>query len=86
MPDRPCGEWGHIDLLPNEVQHVVEKCRPFCSVPGPLQSVQSAEIWGVVLSLQAAAAVHVGVDNLNVVRHLARLVEGLPPFQTICAT
>ena len=37
--------------------------------------------------LQAAAAVHVGVDNRNVVRHAARLVEGmdgsLPAF---CAT
>ena len=27
--------------------------------------------------LQAAAPVHVGVDNLNVVRHVARLVKGM---------
>ena len=28
-----------------------------CSVPGPLQSVQRAETWGVVFLLRAAAAV-----------------------------
>ena len=27
--------------------------------------------------LQAAAAVHVGVDNLNVVRHVDMLIQGL---------
>ena len=34
---------------------------------------------GYILVLQAAAAVHVGVDNLNVVRHVGRLVEGTAP-------
>ena len=40
------------------------------SVPGPLQTVQRAELWGVILALQSSDAVHVGVDNLGVVRHV----------------
>ena len=44
---------------------------------GPLQTVQRAEFWGVVFALQAANAVHLGVDNLNVVRHVGRLLKGL---------
>ena len=31
---------------------------------------------GVVLALQGAAGVHLGVDNLNVVRHVARIISG----------
>ena len=50
-------EWGHLDLLPQEVGDVVDKCRLFCSVPGPLQSVSRAEMWCVTLALQAAAVV-----------------------------
>ena len=45
---------------------------------GPLQTVQPAEIRSVLLALQSAA-VHVGVNNVNVVRHVGRLVEGLLP-------
>ena len=41
-------------------------CRAFVSVPGPLQTVQRAELWGVILALQSDKAVHVGVDNLMV--------------------
>ena len=33
----------------------------------------------MILVLQAAAAVHVGVDNFDVVSHVARLVEGMAP-------
>ena len=42
----------------------------------PLQSVQRAELWGVVFALQGAARIHLGVDNLNLVRHVARIVSG----------
>ena len=49
----------------------------FSSLPGPLQTVQRAEFLGVVLALQATNAVHLGVDNLNVVRHVGRLLGGL---------
>ena len=50
--------------------------RGFCSVPVPLQSVQRAEMWGVILALQSSGAVHLGVDNLSVVRHVGRLLDG----------
>ena len=42
----------------------VQSCRGFCSVPGPLQSVQRAEMWCVILALQSSDAVHLGVDGL----------------------
>ena len=51
------------------------RCRGYCSVPGPLQTVQRAELWGVILALQASCGVHLGVDNLNVVRHVGRLLD-----------
>ena len=41
-----------------------------------LQTVQRAEIWGVILSLQANDGVHLGVDNLGVVRHVGRILDG----------
>ena len=55
----------------------------FVLVPGPLQSVQRAEMWGVILALQSSSAVHLGVDNLGVVRHVGRLLDDtviLVPF------
>ena len=58
----------------------------FFSVPGPLQSVQRAERWGVILALQSSGAVHLGVDNLGVVRHVGRLLDGChgsPPFELV---
>ena len=51
-------------------------CRRYCSVPGPLQTGQRAEFLGVILGLQAADGIHVGVDNLSVVRHVGRLLDG----------
>ena len=45
-------------------------------VLGPLQSVQRAEMWGVILALQSADCVHLGVDDLGVVRHVGRLLDG----------
>ena len=38
--------WGHVDGI--SVDPDVVSCRGFCSVPGPLQSVQRAEMWGVI--------------------------------------
>ena len=77
--------WGHID---DDVQEdrTVASCRGYCSVPGPLQSVQRAELWGVILALQASCGVHLGVDNLNVVRHVGRLLDGglgARPFEIV---
>ena len=54
----------------------IERCVLFDSIRGPLQSVQRAELWGVILALQCSSAVHLGVDNLNVVRHVSRFLEG----------
>ena len=50
--------------------------RGFFSVPRPLQSVQRAELWGVILALQSSHAVHLGVDHLGVVPHVGRLLDG----------
>ena len=52
----------------------------------PLQTVQRAELWGVILALQASDGVHLGVDNLGVVRHVGRILDGkLPsrPFELL---
>ena len=65
--------WGHLDEDVGE-DAVVSACRGFCSVP-PLQSVQRAEFWCVILALQANDGIHLGVDNLGVVRHVGRLLD-----------
>ena len=41
--------WGHLDEDVGE-DAVVSACRGFCSVPGPLQSVQRAEFLSVILA------------------------------------
>ena len=68
--------WGHLDDVPLEEQDGSERCRVFCSVPGSLQSVQRAELWGLILALQACTPVFVGVDNKNVVNHVGNLLSG----------
>ena len=59
----------------------------FSSISGPLQTVQSAEYWGVIFALQASSAIHVGIDNLTVLNELARLLAqdnmGPPPCSTL---
>ena len=72
--------WGHDQRGSNAF------LQGFCSVPGPLQSVQRAEMWGVILALQSSCAVHLGDDNLGVVRHVGRLLDGCPgstPFELV---
>ena len=66
--------WCQVDDVRSDLDHGC--CRGFCSVPGPLQSVQRAELWSVILALQTFRAVHLGVDNLGVVRHVDRLLSG----------
>ena len=75
--------------LPNDAELGVERCSLYSSLPGPLQTVQRAEMCGlvggeggregggVILPLQAMSLVHVGVDNLNVVRHVSRILSGV---------
>ena len=76
--------WGHVDGV--RVDPNIASCRGFWSVPGPLQSVQRAEMWGVILALQTSRAVHLGVDNLGVVRHVGRILSGCcgpEPFELV---
>ena len=40
--------WGQVDRLRSIGGFPT--CRGFCSVPGPYQSVQRAEMWGVILA------------------------------------
>ena len=40
--------WGHVDD-DDQGNQAVASCRGYCSVPGPLQSVQRAELWGLFL-------------------------------------
>ena len=68
--------WGHLELLTPDGNLGLERCVLFNSVRGPLPSVQRAELWGVILALQCSSAVHLGVDNLNVVRHVSRILDG----------
>ena len=69
--------WVHFDDKGLAPDGLSSSCLGFSSLPGPLQTVQRAEFWGVVLALQATNAVHLGVDNLNVVRQVGRLLDGL---------
>ena len=52
----------------------LERCRAFLPVPGALQTVQRAEFWGALLAMQAYWPCHLGIDNLNVVRSIGRLL------------
>ena len=76
--------WDHVD--PVRSVGDFSSCQGFCSVPGPLQSVQRAEMRGIILALQSSGAVHLGVDNLSVVRHVGRLLDAhrdTTPFELV---
>ena len=64
--------WGHAQDLddPHEGSSHI-----FSGIPGPIQSVQRAEYWGVILALQAYSGIHIGIDNLNVLRGVASLLS-----------
>ena len=68
--------WGHAQDLddPHEGSSHI-----FSGIPGPIQSVQRAEYWGVILALQAYSGIHIGIDNMNVLRGVAALLShGVP--------
>ena len=44
-------------------------------VPGVMQTVQRAEFWGAIVALQAYWPCHLGIDNLNVVRSIGRILD-----------
>ena len=56
--------WDHLDEDVGE-DVVVSACPGFCSVPGPLQSVQRAEFWGVILALQVMMEYILGLTILE---------------------
>ena len=47
----------------------------FMPVPGVMQTVQRAEIWGAIVAMQAYWPCHLGIDNLNVARNIGRLLD-----------
>ena len=67
---------GHLELLPPDLDTGTERSMLYFSIPKPLQTVQRAELWGVIAALQASKPVHLGVDNANVVRHVDRVLAG----------
>ena len=77
LPWRRCSSrrWCHLDDL-GLVGGVVESCRGFWSVPGPVQTVQGAEFWGLFVPCRRPRLFSWGGDNLNVVRHVGRLLDG----------
>ncbi len=68
--------WGHAQDLddPHEGSSHI-----FSGVLGPIQSVQRAEYWCVILALQAYSGIHIGIDNLNVLREVAALLSHRVP-------
>ena len=67
--------WGTLmtwDVMVGGFSHVEDFS--LCLVP--FRPVQRAELWGVILALQASDGTHLGDDDLNVVRQVGRLVGG----------
>ena len=64
--------WRVAEDYADDAQH---RCRVFMSVSGPLQTLQRAELWGSLLVLQAFWPGHLGIDNLNVVQPIGRLLD-----------
>ena len=48
--------WGHVDRV--QLDRVPHSCSGLVSVRGPLQTVQRAELWVVILALQSSDAIH----------------------------
>ena len=47
----------------------------FCSWASSVNP-KKLKMWSVILALQSVDAVHLGVDNLGLVRHIGRLLDG----------
>ena len=71
--------WVQLELLPPGDNLQNERCRLFLSIHRPVQFVQRAELWGVVLVFQAAKPIHIGVDNANGVGHVGQIIVGKTP-------
>ena len=53
----------------------LERFRIFLPVPGVMQTVQHAEFWGAILTMQAYWPCRLVIDNLNVARSIGRLLD-----------
>ena len=75
----PASELAFDNLVWSTVEEYgnaqLERCRAFLPIPGVLQTVQRAEFWGAIIALQAHWPCHFGIDNLNVVRSIGRLLD-----------
>ena len=76
---RSTRNWSYLDHDRSSIDGGSEYRRAVCSVLGPLHTVHRAELWEVVLDIQAGRSVHVGVDNLNVVRRFGRICDEVDP-------
>ena len=65
-------QWRHARDLDGRFGR---SCHIFVGVNGLLQRVQRAEHWGVMLALQAFSGIHLGIDNLNVLKSVAELID-----------
>ena len=72
---------GHVDGT--RAHDDFSSCRGFFSVPGPVQTVQRAELWGVTLALQSSIAVHVGLTILECCSACWALAGWLLSFSSI---
>ena len=68
--------WGHAQDLDDPHEG---SSHFFSGIPGPIQSVQRAEYWGVIHALQAYSGIHIGIDNLNVLRGVASILSHQVP-------
>ena len=73
--------WGHIDRV--RLEGHVHSCRGFCSVPGPLQYVQRAEMWGVISALQSSSAVLTTWGSFVMFGRLLGGCPGSTPFELV---
>ena len=64
--------WGHAQDLDLDE----DAAGIFSMVSGPLQTVQRAEYWEVILALQAFMPLHLGVDNDNVCSNVGKILSG----------
>ena len=55
--------WGHVDVV--RLEGDLPSCGGFFSVPGPLQSVQGAELWSVIFWCASNWARPLGVVRLG---------------------
>ena len=78
-----CRTWGHLDFMTDgDAQHE-DSSKVFPSIPGPLQTVQRTELWGVIHSLKPFVLLLKGIDNRNVFNFVSKLSDGSEWFNPL---